>query len=170
MNQEQARQLVDETFRNDFDRPRFNEFIGELLRDDLDTAENFAPLQTDVQGDFRYKHHERIETYEKIGSYAETLDILIVKLHSGVTLQRGRTTLREFSADYLIKGQGLGKSGVLAAFYSEGDDTWRFSYVKIDVSLVVDENGRVKEAYQKSEAKRFSFLVGENEKTHTARK
>ncbi len=167
MNQEQARQLVDTTFRSDFDRAKFVEFIGELLRDDLNTTENFAPLQTDVQGDFRYKHHERIESFEKIGSYTDSLDVLIVRLHRGVTLQRGRTSLREFSADYLVKGQGLGKSGVLAAFYSEGDDTWRFSYVKVDVSLVF-ENERIKEAHQKSEAKRFSFLVGRNERTHTA--
>ena len=123
MNQEQARRLVDETLGNDFDREKFIEFAGELLRDDLDTSENFLPLRNDVQGDFRYKRHERIETYEKIGSYARQLDILIIKLHRNVTLQRGRTTLREFAADYLVKGQGLGKTGVLAAFYSEGDDT-----------------------------------------------
>ncbi|MBA4182803.1 MAG: hypothetical protein H0X49_02165, partial [Acidobacteria bacterium] len=170
MNLDQARRLVDETLGNDFNRTKFIEFAGELLRDDLDASENFSPLRTDAQGDFRYKHHERIESYEKIGSCADALDVLIIKLHRNVTLQRGRTSLREFAADYLVKGQGLGKTGVLAAFYSEGDDTWRFSYVKVDVSLERDENGKVKEAYQKSEAKRFSFLVGRNERTHTARK
>lgn len=170
MNQDQARRLVDETLGNDFNQAKFVEFARELLRDGLETGGNFSPLRTNVQGDFRYKHHERIESYEKIGSFVGSLDVLIVKLHRAVTLQRGRTTLREFAADYLIKGQGLGKTSVLAAFYSEGDDTWRFSYVKADVTLITDENGKVKEAYQKSEAKRFSFLVGRNERTHTARK
>jgi len=138
MNLDQARRLVDETLGNDFNRTKFIEFAGELLRDDLDASENFSPLRTDAQGDFRYKHHERIESYEKIGSCADALDVLIIKLHRNVTLQRGRTSLREFAADYLVKGQGLGKTGVLAAFYSEGDDTWRFSYVKVDVSLERD--------------------------------
>jgi type I restriction-modification system DNA methylase subunit len=170
MNIQNGRDLVDETFHNDFEPSNFAKFITNLLGEGLDRSENFSPLTTNTQGDFHYKYNERIESYEKIGSFADNLDVLIVKLQRGITLQRGRTTLREFAADYLIKGQGLGKSGVLAAFYSESDETWRFSYVKIDVSLVVDENGRVREAYQKSEAKRFSFLVGRNEKTHTARK
>src|SRR5262249_39572713 len=100
MNQEQSRELVDKTFRNDFDRAKFVEFIGELLRNGLDTSENFGPLQTDIQGDFRYKYRERIKSYEKVGTYADSLDILIVELQRSVTLQRGRMTLREFAADY----------------------------------------------------------------------
>lgn len=170
MNPDQARQLVDTTFQNDFDRSRFRVFISSLLDGALDTAESFDALSTETQGVFHYKHHERIKSYEKVGSFQGDLDVLIVELQRGVTLQKGRTTLREFAADYLVKGQGLGRSGILAAFFSKGDDTWRFSYVKVDVSLAFDEKGRIKEVYQKSEAKRFSFLVGKNERTHTARK
>ena len=48
MNQEQARQLVDTTFRNDFDRAKFVEFIGELLRDDLDEDAGDWAFERDV--------------------------------------------------------------------------------------------------------------------------
>lgn len=157
MNQLQAQQLVNKTFGNDFTAANFVEFISELTHGELNKASAFSPLPTDVQDNFRYKYHERIESYEKIGSYADTLDVLIVKLRRGVTLQRGRTTLREFSADYLVKGQGLGKSGVLAAFYAEDDYTWRFSYIKVDASLITDESGKLKKHIKKARRKGFLF-------------
>jgi len=48
---------------------------------------------------------------------------------------------------------------------------WRFSYVTLETSLVQQESGKFKEAISRlTPAKRYSFLVGQGERTHTAQK
>ncbi|HBH06959.1 MAG TPA: hypothetical protein DDX92_10210, partial [Flavobacteriales bacterium] len=63
------------------------------------------------------------------------------------------------------------KEHALVAFVDKDDEAdWRFSYVKLEYLSVVDDNTKkVKTKEETLSAKRFSFLVGEHEKAHTAK-
>ncbi|GAH17514.1 unnamed protein product [marine sediment metagenome] len=76
---------------------------------------------------------------------------------------------RNFIAWYL-RGDydGEMKDASLAAFVSPDEEDWRFSLIKMDYSLGEDKKGRVKISEEFTPAKRWSFLVGSNEKSHTA--
>ncbi|WP_211209633.1 Eco57I restriction-modification methylase domain-containing protein [Thermodesulfobacterium thermophilum] len=71
---------------------------------------------------------------------------------------------RNFIAWYL-KGSRGGKlkDAALVAFVSPTSEDWRFSLVKMDYRF---EEKKVKEEF--TPARRWSFLVGKNEKSHTA--
>ena len=56
------------------------------------------------------------------------------------------------------------------AFYNSESEDWRFSFVKIDTDLEETKDGEVKIKDKFTAAKRFSFLVGEQEPNHTAQK
>jgi hypothetical protein len=71
-------------------------------------------------------------------------------------------TQRNFAGRYLDdRGE---KDAGLFAFVSPDEADWRFSLVKMDYKF--DKNGKVKEEF--TPARRWSFLVGANEKSHTA--
>ena len=60
------------------------------------------------------------------------------------------------------------KDAALAAFVSPGKDDWRFSLVKMDYRFEQSKSGRMKVKEEFTPARRWSFLVGANEKSHTA--
>ena len=106
---------------------------------------------------------------ERIGQYTDSnsniIDVLTVHLKDNCSLDRNRTMLRNFVADYMKTRQ---KENALVAFYNDSNPDWRFSFVKLELSLKQDESGKVKVINEFSPAKRFSFLVGELEPNHTA--
>ena len=75
---------------------------------------------------------------------------------------------RNFIAWYLNGSRGdVLKDAALAAFVSPDIEDWRFSLVKMDYRL--DTSGeKVKVKKELTPARRWSFLVGTNEKSHTA--
>jgi hypothetical protein len=94
--------------------------------------------------------------------------LLIVTLKKETSLERARTMQRNFIAWYL-KGSRGGKlkDAALCAFVSPDSEDWRFSLVKMEYRFEETEAGKkVKEEF--TPAKRWSFLVGKNEKSHTA--
>jgi len=104
---------------------------------------------------------------------------LIVKLKRETSLERARTRQRNFIAWYL-KGSRGGKlkDAALVAFVSPNEEDWRFSLVKMDYrfeGLTAEasaqagwQSGKVKVREEFTPARRWSFLVGKNEKSHTA--
>lgn len=76
---------------------------------------------------------------------------------------------RNFIAWYL-KGSRGGKlkDAALVAFVSPDSSDWRFSLVKMDYRFEETPSGRVKVKEEFTPARRWSFLVGENEPSHTA--
>jgi hypothetical protein len=170
MDKDFSKKIIRNTFENKFDRSRFAHFIVELLN--LDTQvinEAYVSYNKEhIQGTYQ----PYIESFEKIASYeadGNSLDILIVKLTRQSSIERARTMQRNFIAWYL-KGNcdGQQKDAALAAFVSPNEADWRFSYIKMDYSIDEDSKGRVKISEQFSPAKRWSFLVGSNEGSHTA--
>jgi hypothetical protein len=76
---------------------------------------------------------------------------------------------RNFVAWYLNGSRGGDlKDAALVAFTSPDETDWRFSLVKMDYRLERTPAGRTKVREEFTPARRWSFLVGPNEKSHTA--
>lgn len=161
---EQIRQ-VKTTFTKPFNEEIFRTFSRNLLKD-LDESK----AQT-ISGRYikeAFKPH--VTSYKRVGSYhdddGETLDVLIVKLTDSRKLDSARTMQRNFVADYL-KTRGE-KDSAIVAFYNENYGDWRFSYVRMEYKVELSDEGQVKVKEELTPARRYSFLVGENEPNHTA--
>ena len=177
MNPQESRNLISNTFENDFDRDRFQTFIDRLLKN-ADFSKYFIQ-----RGNRVYKvSQDKVSSFERIAQFTDVdghkVDILIVNLRRESTLERARTSLRNFAAEYLKSERGIGKAAVLAAYaakdtnggYVPGTE-WRFSFVTLETALVKQDSGKFKETISRlTPAKRFSFLVGLGERTHTAQK
>lgn len=165
MNKEQARDLVRQTFRHAFDKPRFLRFSRDLVNH-IDESKASAWNSQYVKDAFK----DHIERCERLGTYTspakETLDILVVHLTKDSKLERARTAMRNFVADHLRKRAE--KDAALVAFVSPTEATWRFSYVEMEYATVQKDGGKVGVEARLTPARRFSYLVGETESCHTA--
>jgi len=166
IDKQQAQELIKKTFESPFDKIGFTNFIKNLLNRIDD-----APFI--YQGNYipdAYKQY--IKTLERIGKYSDgenNIDILVVTLQKETSLERARTMQRNFIAWYLNGSRGGNmKEAALAAFVSPGKEDWRFSLVKMDYKFEQTKSGRMKVKEEFTPARRWSFLVGENEKSHTA--
>src|SRR5215813_2283700 len=146
MDSEQAKRLVSDTFRNRFEKSQFLLFVRNLLNH-LDDSDSRRLRQAGPY--IKRAFQDRIKSLERLGTYSDPdgnkLDVLLINLQRETTLERGRTSLRNFVADYLSTGHGSDKDAVLAAFVSPDPDDWRFSYVKLEYSLQQTDSGRVTE-------------------------
>ena len=170
MNQEESRKLVKKTFESNFDSQDFGEFIDRLLKN-ADFKKTFKQSGVNIRKAFQ----DKVSSFARIGQFTDqngkVLDILIVNLKKDTTLERRRTSLRNFAADYLQSDRGIGKSAVLVAYVSENKQDWRFSYVTLEKERELNEKGNYELKVKKiTPARRYSFLVGKNENSHTAQK
>jgi hypothetical protein len=166
MNKQQAQQIIRDTFESSFDKNGFAVFVKNLLNEIDD-----APFT--YQGNYipdAYKQY--IKTLERIGKFSDgenSIDILVITLQKETSLERARTMQRNFIAWYLNGSRGGEmKDAALAAFVSPGEEDWRFSLVKMDYKFEKTKTGRMKVKEEFTPARRWSFLVGANEKSHTA--
>ncbi len=167
MNPELARQTIVATFRQKFDDARFLYFIRNLVNHLDESKKQTWTLKKAAFEDY-VNHFARLGTYG--GPDGEKVDVLVIHLRKDTTLARGRVTLRNFVADYLATGHGQGKAAVIAAFVSPQEDDWRFSFVKLDYTFEKTDLGFVTERRLLTPARRYSYLVGQNENCHTAQK
>ena len=166
MDKKQAQEIVKNTFENPFDKERFISFVKNLLN-------SMEEATFSYKGNFIPDAYEQsISTLERIGKYTDgehKIDILVVKLKKETSIERARTMQRNFIAWYLNGSRGGEmKDAALAAFVSPNVEDWRFSLVKMDYRFEEGKNGRVKVKEEFTPARRWSFLVGENENSHTA--
>ena len=166
MDKQQAKHNIQEIFENPFERKRFIGFIKNLLN-----RVEEAPFS--YQGQFipdAYKGY--ISSLERIGKFKDgenRIDILTIKLQKETSLQRARTMQRNFVAWYLNGSRGGElKEAALVAFVSPAETDWRFSLVKMDYKFEQTKTGRMKVMEEFTPARRWSFLVGKNETSHTA--
>jgi type I restriction-modification system DNA methylase subunit len=165
MNKTQATQLIQQTFPEAFDKPRFRNFaINVLNRVDESKAQQWSKQYIKDA----FKNH--VHRYERLGTYTspseETVDVLVVYLTAQSKLERARTAIRNFVADHLKKRDE--KDAALVAFVSPTEKQWRLSYVKMEYATVEKESGKVGVETRLTPARRFSYLVGEGESCHTA--
>ncbi|QQR66087.1 MAG: Eco57I restriction-modification methylase domain-containing protein [Candidatus Brocadia sp.] len=166
MDKHQAQNIIKETFESAFDKERFVGFIKNLLK-------RIEESSFIYQGQFipdAYKSY--ISSLERIGKFNDgenRIDILIVKLQKETSLERARTMQRNFIAWYLNGSRGGElKDAALVAFVSPDTTYWRFSLVKMDYKFEQTPTGRTKAKEEFTPARRWSFLVGANENSHTA--
>jgi tRNA1(Val) A37 N6-methylase TrmN6 len=166
MDKLQAQILIKKTFENPFDKERFIGFIKNLLNRIEDAP--FTYQGQYIPDAFR----QYISSLERIGKYeadGSKIDILIIKLQKNTSLERARTMQRNFVAWYLNGSQGGElKDAAIVAYISPDDADWRFSLVKMDYRFEESKTGRMKVKEEFTPARRWSFLVGANERSHTA--
>jgi len=159
--------LIHKLFTKPFDQQRYERFLRELLN-------HFERRDKHYTGDLipeAFAQH--INQYWRVGKYVdpdgEELDLLVVEVSSFAKLERARSALRNFAVSRLKR---FGKEASLIAFYAkdDGGEDWRFSFVKIEHEAYRDEKGKVKLKQNLTPAKRYSYLVGVHETSHTAAK
>ncbi len=164
MDKQQAKDLVKSTLENQFDKGNFTHFVRNLLNK-IDESKAFH-----ARGYVPESYKKYVKTYERIATYIDPegskIDILIVYLQNETTLERARTGQRNFIAHYL-KDRDQKDAGLVAFVAPEHSD-WRFSLVKMDYSFEEGKKGRIKVKEEFTPARRWSFLVGQNENSHTA--
>jgi type I restriction-modification system DNA methylase subunit len=165
MNRSQARAFVSDTFTHGFDKPHFRTFVHNLLNH---FDESKAAQWTKMRIKDAFKDH--VQWYERLGTYTtpngEKLDVLIVHLTTDSKLERARTSIRNFVADHLKTRDE--KDAALVAFVSPSENSWRFSYIRMEYATVQAESGKVGVEARLTPARRFSYIVGEGESCHTA--
>ena len=168
MEKQQAQNYIKQILNSRFDQEQFELFVRNLLNE-FETKDNGL-----AGGRIWEAFQDHVQSYKRIGKYTDpegdVMDILIIKVKSLSKLERTRTALRNFVVRHLKEFGD--KSYALTAFYSheDGGADWRLSLVKIDVETERTEQGKIKAKEIANPAKRFSFLVGENENAHTAQK
>ncbi len=166
MDKQQAQEIIRDTFESSFDKSSFTGFIKNLLNRIDDASFTY-------QGNYipdAYKQY--IRKLERIGKFSDgenSIDVLVITLQKETSLERARTMQRNFIAWYLNGSRGgVMKDAALAAFVSPDEEDWRFSLVKMDYKFEKTKTGRMKVKEEFTPARRWSFLVGANEKSHTA--
>jgi hypothetical protein len=157
MNKEEAKKLVVNTFEHSFNEPRFSFFIKNLLNDlDESKAQTWSLMPE--------AYRDAIKSYKRLGQYTDknknVIDVLAVNVKRDNTLERARTVQRNFIARHLKQRN---HEAALVAFYTDDCVDWRFSLVIMELNLT-----KTKVETEFSPAKRYSFLVGVNERSHTA--
>ena len=157
METTEAKRLIEDLFSNKFNENKFINFANNLLH-----SAQFDPSDIPIsKNDSEHiKSLKRLATYEDPNG--KKLDLLIVSLLKDTSLEKARTMQRNFVANYL---KNTYKEAALIAFFHSQSSQWRFSLIKMDLGF---EGANVIENFTPS--KRWSFLVGENEGTHTAKK
>ena len=164
MSKQAALNILSNTFTSPFDESQFTLFMRNFLNE-FDESKYF-----DLYGSYipnAFKGH--VKRYKRLGTYTDPqgskLDILIVQLARHASLWRARTTQRNFVAWHLKK---RGKDAALVAYHTDDPEDWRFSFVRMEYHQAVDESGKVFVNQELTPARRYSFLVGKNEPSHTA--
>ncbi|MGD9579172.1 MAG: class I SAM-dependent DNA methyltransferase, partial [Syntrophorhabdus sp.] len=170
MNKKQAQTLIKETFESSFDKGRFNGFIKNLFNQFDETKAFSRPMR----GQFiREAFRDSITEFDRLGRFTDIdgkkIDILIVCLQREKSIENARTQQRNFIAGYLKGdyGSSVDKDAALVAFYHNDSPDWRFSLVTINYEFKTNQKGVIKPKEEFTPARRWSFLVGVNENSHT---
>lgn len=168
MRKSEALRIINNTLKNRFNKEKFKELTSNLF-----TNLNYKKERTIYSQNIVKAFRDGINSYEEIADFKNSgkeISVLTVELKRESSLDRARTMQRNFIAHYLEKTErGKIIDAALVAFYHKNLDYWRLSFVKLDKKLKFDkENGGVDIEKELTPAKRYSFLVGEEEPTHTA--
>ncbi len=106
--------------------------------------------------------------YNHVANYVtpdnKKLLVLAVELQKESYVENSRSTQRNYAKKLIESGDS---DAAFIAFYTKDDPKWRLSFVRLDYEMKFDE-GRLKAEEKITPAKRYSFLVGKDEPSHTA--
>jgi len=133
--------------------------------------ELFYGMQLIAPGKYN-KEFSKFSTHIKgcihIGNY-ETPDnkkivILAVELVKEDYVKGSRSTQRSYAKKII---ENSNSDAAFIAFYTDGEPTWRISFVKLDLEMKIND-GNLSTIENITPAKRYSYLVGDGEPCHTA--
>lgn len=153
--------ILETTFGNAFKEDNYRTFIKELFN-----RFDFSKTQS-LKQHFTEDEKEKIKDFTYLGSVEDSnkmsLDVLAVELKGESKVERARSLQRNLVGKYL---KGNLKDSALVAFYSKDISDWRLSFVKMEYKIG-DKGAKVEVG---TPPKRYSFLVGKNEPSYTAKK
>ena len=105
---------------------------------------------------------EHIKEFYALGRQND-IAVLAVNLQKNKSVERARSVQRNFVKSWIENEIAI--DGAIVAFYSDAlPKKWRLSFVRLDHEFVAGKGGQTKI----TPAKRYSYLVGENEPCATA--
>lgn len=167
MNKQEATALIRTTFEKAFDETQYLRFLRELFNGQIDESDG---RKFDLYGQYipdSFKDYVR--RYKRLGTYTDPdgheIDLLLVILRRDSSLDRARTMQRNFAAYHLKRRD---KETALIAYTTEDRGDWRFSMVRREPVVAFSEAGKLIAKDELTPVRRYSFLVGANERSHTA--
>ena len=145
------------TFEKSFDINKFNKFSREFFNEmDMFPEKRRTGIWREYNSD--------INAYYTIGKYSDVdgnkLLVMAVELKKYASIDRARSMQRNFVSKVLDENN---LDAAIVAFYTENQSSWRLSFVRLDYSFT--DKGIDLDL---TPARRYSYLVGENEPNHTA--
>ncbi len=139
----------------------------DLVREIFSTVKIIAP---DIIKQEYSNFSSHVAGYAHVGNYetpdSEKIAVFAVELKQQTYVENSRSTQRSYAKKLIENG---GCDAALIAFYTpnDPDKKWRLSFVVLDYEMKI-ENGKMKTEEKLTPAKRYSYLVGQNEPCHTA--
>lgn len=150
--------LLEETFKNPFNIDSFRRFTREFFNEP-------EMLRESRRIGIPREYTDHINAYYTLAKYEDSqgnnLIVLAVELKRHTSIDRARSIQRNFVSK-ILDDEGL--EAAIVAFYTEGEPSWRLSFVRLDYTFT--EKGL---DIDLTPARRYSYLVGKNEPNHTAR-
>jgi len=167
MDKQQATTLISSTFENAFDEGQYLRFLRELFNGQIDESDD---RKFDLYGQYiPDSFKESVRRYKRLGTYTDPdgheIDLLVVILRRDGSLERARTMQRNFAAYHLKRRE---KETAIIAYTTEERGDWRFSMVRREPVVAFSEKGNLIARDELTPVRRYSFLVGQNERSHTA--
>lgn len=107
---------------------------------------------------------EHIKEFYALGRQ-NNIAVLAVNLQKNKSVERSRSIQRNF-VKFLLEDDISNVDGAVVAFYSDfAPEKWRLSFVRLDYDFIAGKGAEIKI----TPAKRYSYLVGENEPCETAK-
>ena len=137
----------------------------ELMQEIFDSMKIVAPNNfQEERSNFSSHIVGRIHVGNYTAPEGKKIAIFAVQLKKENYVEGSRSTQRSY-AKKLIEGGNC--DAAIVAFYTEGEQKWRLSFVRLDYEMKI-EKGKLKTTENITPAKRYSFLVGKDEPSHTA--
>jgi len=162
MNQvNQTIKKVEKILTSKFDTANYTDLIREIFPAVKIVAPNvFHKEYTNFSSHIEGSYH--------IGNYSDPdekkLIIHAVQLKKESYVENSRSTQRSYAKKLIEAGNA---DAAIIAFFTEGDSKWRLSFVRLDYEIKF-ENGKLNTSENMTPAKRYSYLVGQDEPCHTA--
>lgn len=152
---------IEKILKSEFDMSQYVKLVREIFSTIKIVApdkyrKEFSNFSSHVEGSYH------------VGSYVDPdnkkVAVFAVKLVQKSYVQNARSTQRSFAKKLIENG---GCDAALIAFYTPNDNKWRLSFVVLDYEMKI-ENGKMKTEEKLTPARRYSYLVGDDEPCHTA--
>lgn len=152
---------IEEILKSSYSSKNYVDLVQEIFK----SVEMVAPNH------FRKEYtnfSSHIDGSVHVGNYKtadnKSIIIMAVQLKNVGYVENSRSTQRSYAKKLI---ENANADAAVIAFYTEGETKWRLSFVRLDYEMKI-VNGRLKTMESLTPAKRYSYLVGENEPCHTA--